>query len=136
MTLPAVACPTTVALATFTTVPLAPTVAALVPTDVSGQAPSFAVFADTEGILRVVAPRTWTCQARVAADGSAGMIVVPPGTVVPTSYQVLPVQEIVASETSACVTCTLRQACPFFLAALSTLRRRTPPSSAAGSPRR
>ena len=125
VTLPVVACPTTVALATFTTVPLPPTVTALVPTDVS-EVSSFAVFADTEDILRVVAPHAWTCQAQVAADGSAGMIVVPPGTVVPTSNQVLPVQGIVASATSACSLCTLGQACPFFPAALSILHATYP----------
>ena len=82
-------------------------------------------FADTQGILRVVAPRTWTCRAYVGADGSEGFDVVPPGTTIPTN-QVLPAQGIVASETSACVGCTLSQACPLFPAAPSALHTSFP----------
>lgn len=119
-------CPTTVAIATATTVPLPSTVTVSVPADVSGQAPSLAAFADTQGILRVVAPRTWTCRAQVGADGSEGFEVVPPGTTIPTSNQALPAQGIVASETSACVGCTLGQACPLFPAALSALHTSYP----------
>ncbi len=123
--LPVVACPTTVGVATTTTVALPSGVTVSVPAGIAGQAPSLAAFADTQGILRVVAPRRWTCRAQVGADGSEAFDVVPPGTTIPTSGP-LPAQGIVASETSACALCTLSQACPFFPAALSALHASYP----------
>ena len=102
------------------------TVAATVPSTLAGQVSSFAAFSDNQGIMQVIAPRAWTCRALVAGDGSAGMMVVPTGTSIPTDPHQLPAQGIVASETSACVSCTLGQACPLFPAALTALHEYDP----------
>ncbi len=97
-----------------------------VPSTLAGQVASFAAFSDTQGIMQVIAPRAWTCRARVAGDGSVGMMVVPAGTSIPGASQQIPAQGIVASETSACVSCTLTQACPLFPAALTALHAYDP----------
>jgi hypothetical protein len=80
---------------------------------------SLSVYTDANGVLRVVGPRGWTCQAKVAADGSAQVVVVPPGNTPTVSgpYQADGAAAVAASTTSACAGCTVGQACPLFPAA-------------------
>ena len=119
-------CATSFGIPTSTTAPLPLTVQATVPANVTGQVSTFAAFSDTQGVMLVIAPRTWTCRAQIDADGSGWVMVAPTGTTFPTSGQQLPAQGIVASQTSACVDCTLSQACPLFPAALTALHAYDP----------
>ncbi len=66
------------------------------------------VYADNQGVMEVLGPKGWSCTAAIGADGSGGVTVYPPAAG-PSS----PVA-IIGSETSACVGCTISQACPLF----------------------
>jgi hypothetical protein len=109
-----VVCPTTYGVnqSTTTTVPASLEVAG-VPDVLTGQ---LAVYTDGLGLLRVVAPVNWSCQATIGADGSGGLVVVPAGQ---NTTQPLAVdqQAVTAEESSSCFSCTLAQACPLFPAA-------------------
>ena len=61
-------CPTTVVVSTTTTTALPSSETVSVP---SGQAGHLAVFADTQGIMRLVAPKGWTCRANYGAEAVA-----------------------------------------------------------------
>jgi hypothetical protein len=72
----------------------------------------------------LIGPRGWTCSALYGADGSGGVVVVPPGEAVPGSWGAgwklsadSSVEAIIGSETSACQGCTAGQACPLFASA-------------------
>jgi Domain of unknown function (DUF4850) len=71
-------------------------------------AASLSVYADKFGIMRLLGPKGWRCTAKYGADGSGGITVYPPGEG-PSAMA-----KIVGYETSACVGCTLQQACPLF----------------------
>lgn len=76
--LPVVACQTDYAIATTTTTVLPPSVSVRVP---SNKAADLAVYGDTQGIIRLVAPKDgWTCHGTFGADGSGGLVVSPAGT--------------------------------------------------------
>jgi hypothetical protein len=88
-----------------------------------------AVYTDSRGTMELVAPKGWNCTAVFGADGSGGVAVYPHGESLPASWGVSwrlartsAVTAVVGSETSACYTCTLAQACPLFPAANATLR--------------
>jgi hypothetical protein len=74
--LPLVVCPTTTGVTGQQPVSLPSTVS--VPVS-SGQAGHLAVYTDNQGIMKLVAPVGWSCQAEVAADGSSGVDVHPTG---------------------------------------------------------
>ena len=79
-------------------------------------AADLSVYADNQGVMELLGPKGWSCTAAIGADGSGGVTVYPTGAG-PSS----PVA-IVGSETSACVGCTLAQACPLFSSAVKALR--------------
>lgn len=96
--------------------------------DVPG-AQRLAVYTDSGGRIRLVAPRGWSCTATDAADGGAQVIVTPAGETVPTTVgsgwkldASSTVQAVAAEETSACSGCTLGQACPLFEGAASAFQ--------------
>ena len=74
-----------------------------------------AVYTDKLGQVRVVGPRGWWCGASVGVDGSDNVKVYPVGG--PTQKS-----GVTANETSACVGCTLEQACRLFPGAKTLLR--------------
>jgi hypothetical protein len=69
---------------------------------------ALSLYADTQGIMEILGPKGWSCTAFYGADGSGGITITPAGAG-PSSPAV-----IAGSETSACVGCTLGQACPLF----------------------
>jgi hypothetical protein len=97
-----------------------------VPATLAGR---LAVYTDSRGMMGLVAPKGWDCKAVIAADGSGGVAVYPRGERLPSSWGVSwplartsAVTAVVGSQTSACYTCTLGQACRLFPAANSALR--------------
>jgi hypothetical protein len=77
------------------------------------------VFADGQGIMELVGPSQWGCDASIGADGSSSLFIGPIGT---NNYSgklasSSTVEQISGSQTSACVSCGLDQACPLFAAA-------------------
>jgi pimeloyl-ACP methyl ester carboxylesterase len=79
-------------------------------------AADLSLYADNQGVMELLGPKGWSCTAEVGADGSAEVMVYPPGAG-PSS----PVA-IAGGETSACVGCTLYQACSLFPSAAKALR--------------
>jgi hypothetical protein len=79
-------------------------------------AADLSVYTDNQGVMELLGPKGWSCTAGIGADGSGGVTVHPPaaGPSSPTA--------ITGSETSACVGCTLAQACPLFPSAAKALR--------------
>lgn len=124
--LPVVICPTTFG---------APPPAKVVPLPrslpVTGTEPMIrrlAVYTDTLGRMKLLAPRRWDCSALDAADGSENLVVHPVATklTATTTTWALPkasrAQAVVGTETSACIGCQEAQACPLFAAAARDYR--------------
>jgi hypothetical protein len=80
-------------------------------------ADGLAVYTDTRGYLRLLAPRGWACSGRYGADGSGRLEAAPQN-----SRPAVRGEAVVASETSACYGCTTGQACVFFPAAARAYR--------------
>jgi hypothetical protein len=124
--LPVVSCPTIVAIASTPTPVALPSSRAVAVA--SGTAAGLAVYADTQGMMELVGPKGWRCAAAYGADGSGGVVVYPPGTPAPRTANAVwklgqtTVMGIYGTESSACSTCTLSQACPLFPAAAKALR--------------
>jgi hypothetical protein len=121
-----VSCPTTLAIAaTPTPVALPSSRSVAIP---AATAAGLAVYADTQGIMALVGPKGWNCAAAYGADGSGGVVIYPPGMPKPqlaTSVWKLGqtmAKGIYGTESSACYSCTLAQACPLFAAAAKTFR--------------
>ncbi len=78
-------------------------------------ASELAIYADSDGLMKLVGPTGWTCSAEYGADGSGGVAVYPPGE--PISQSAFgagwhrssgsTTRAIVGSETSACQGCAL-----------------------------
>ena len=110
--LPVVSCPTSLGIARpAVSLPQSRPVA--VP---QALAADLAVYADSQGIMELLAPKGWSCTAGIGADGSGGVTVYPHGAG-PSSPAA-----IAGSETSACAGCTLSQACPLFPSAAKAWR--------------
>jgi hypothetical protein len=63
---------------------------------------------DERGLVRVLAPRGWSCNAMFGADGSGGVALYPPGEHVPADWGAgwrlpagYPVRAVTGSQTSA-----------------------------------
>lgn len=112
-----VVCPTAMGIDTTTAPPSLPaTTSVRVP---RALATSLALYTDSHGYVKLIAPVGWHCAATIDADGSSDVGVVPPGVSLPANQPEdwhlaggSPVQAIVGSQTSACVGCTEWQACP------------------------
>jgi hypothetical protein len=126
VSLPVVSCPTTVAIAPTPTPVALPSSRAVAVT--SAMASGLAIYADTQGTMELVGPKGWRCAAAYGADGSGGVVVYPPGTPAPRTANAVwklgqtTAMGIYGTESSACSTCTLSQACPLFPAAAKALR--------------
>ena len=100
-----VGCPTTYGVnpPSTTTLPASLEVAG-VPAEMVGHV---AVYTDGLGILRVVAPPGWSCQANIDADGSGGLVVVPAGQST-TQPLATDQQAVTADQSSSCYTCRIQ----------------------------
>jgi hypothetical protein len=117
---PLVACPTSLGIPTQATVALPSFLSLRVPTSLAGRV---AVYADTQDIMRLVAPRGWDCQATYGADGQGGIEVFAATEHTSSGAPFAQLAEAVAGhETSACVRCELDQACPLFTSAAQQLQ--------------
>jgi serine/threonine protein kinase len=110
--LPVVSCPTSLGI-DHPAVPLPRSRPVKVPKVLAA---GLSVYGDNQGVMEVLGPRGWSCTAAIGADGSGGVTVYPPGAG-PSS----PVA-IDGSQTSACVGCTLGQACTLFPSAAKAYR--------------
>ena len=84
-----------------------------------------AFYSDNEGLIEVLAPTGWTCTADIGADGSSSVMVSPAGQSVVSNGLLTPgsaIEEINASQTSACVGCRETFACPLFVSAANDYR--------------
>jgi hypothetical protein len=102
-----------------------PTKASLaIPPSLAG---SVSLYSDTIGVMQILGPTGWSCEAQYGADLSGGLALYPAGSPPPpseaqywTNTAVPPpgaTESIVGNQTSACSGCGLGQACPLFLAA-------------------
>ena len=110
------ACPTSYGISGVTPATLPRRVHALVPPDMRT---GLSEFSDGLGLLRLVAPSTWTCRAVVDADGSSSLTIAPAKTVAslgPLGAR-SQVQEIAGFQDGGCVGCAITQACPLFATA-------------------
>lgn len=84
-----------------------------------GDAGKLKVFADGQGIMELVGPSQWGCDASIGADGSSTLFIGPIGSNNFTGKLASSstVEQISGSQTSACVSCGLEQACPLFAVA-------------------
>jgi hypothetical protein len=110
--LPVVSCPTSSG-ADLPAVSLPQSRPVAVPQALAGD---LSLYADDQGVMELLGPKGWSCTAAIGADGSGGVTVYPAGAG-PSSAVA-----IAGSETSACVGCTLAQACPLFPSAATVLR--------------
>lgn len=110
------ACPTSYGIPGATPATLPRRVHALVPRDMRT---GLSEFSDGLGLLRLVAPATWTCRATVDADGSSSLTIAPAKTTasVGTLGARSRVQEIAGFQDGGCVGCAITRACPLFATA-------------------
>jgi hypothetical protein len=118
---PLVTCQTTLGVSVSTPKALATSVTVSLPPGMGAQ---LAVYSDEEGYMMLLAPRGWSCGAGYGADLSGGVSVFPAGERPPSGKLPAssPFQEVNGSETSACYTCGLGQACPLFSSAAKTFK--------------
>lgn len=101
-----------------------------------------AVYADSFGFMKVVAPVGWSCVAFFGADGTGGIVAYPSTETPPSSRNLdwsmtpnSPIQGVVINRASPCYTCMLAQACLLFPSAATTFQQylghscSSPPSS-------
>jgi hypothetical protein len=96
-------------------------------------ASDLAVYADGQGVMRVLAPSGWTCSASISADGASTLDVFPASELTNRSDEFStplgdlprgsPDREIYARQTSACTSCAESMACPVFATAANDLAR-------------
>lgn len=118
---PLVTCQTTLGVAASTPKALATLVTVNLP---AGMGAELAAYSDDQGYMMLLAPRGWSCSAGYGVDLSGGVSVYPAGERTPSAKLPAgsPVQAITGSETSACYTCGLGQACPMFSSAAKTFK--------------
>ena len=80
-TLAVVACPTTYAISVTTTTTLPTSISVSVP---AVAASNLVVYGDDNGIMMMIGPKGWTCNAAYGADGSGGLLLSPAGESVPS----------------------------------------------------
>lgn len=83
-----------------------------------------AVFTDSQGIMKLLAPASWDCQATVGADGSSNIEIYPPSQGVSPDAVLTPgttIQEVRGDQTSASPVGAALQACQLFQAAYEAL---------------
>jgi hypothetical protein len=113
-----VVCTTTYGLQPTSTPNLPSTVAESIPSNLVSE---IAVYTDAQGQMQILAPTGWACSATLGVDGSSELAAFPEGQTNPTTYSTTPDtgEQVVGSQTGACVGCTYSQATPLFTAAAS-----------------
>ena len=91
-------------------------------------AKELSAYSDDQGEMYVVAPRGWTCQASVGADGNDSIAVYPPGEVGTSKFALghtwpKSAQAVTGDILPSCFACYVGQACTFFPAAERDLVR-------------
>jgi serine/threonine protein kinase len=101
-----VSCPTSYAVEPApNAVPIPGSMQVTVPAD---QADQLAVYADEAGVMKLVGPKGWACNAGIYGDGSSDLTVYPQGEDPSTQAGQGPsAEDIMASQSSACVGCTV-----------------------------
>jgi hypothetical protein len=82
-------------------------------------AKQLAAYTDDQGEMYLVAPRGWTCQATVGADGNDSVAVYPPGEVGTSKFALghtwpKSAQAVTGDILPSCLACYVGQACTFF----------------------
>jgi hypothetical protein len=95
---------------------------------VPGLAKQLAAYSDDQGEMYVVAPRGWTCEATVGADGNDSIAAYPPGEVGTSKFALghswpKSAQAVTGDILPSCFACYVGQACTFFPAAEKDLVR-------------
>jgi hypothetical protein len=83
-----------------------------------------AVYTDNQGIMELLAPANWDCQATVGADGSSTIEIYPPSQGAVTNHVLNSEstnEEITGEQTSASQFAAAEQACQLFVAAFQAL---------------
>jgi serine/threonine protein kinase len=113
-----VVCPTTYGNQPTNTPSLPSTVAKSVPSSLVNQ---IAVYTDAQGQMQILAPTGWSCFATLGADGSSTLAAFPQGQPNPTDSGTSADtgEQVVGSQTGACVGCLYSQVTPLFSAAAS-----------------
>ena len=113
-----VVCPTTYGLQPSGTPNLPSTVAKSIPSSLVSQ---IAVYTDAQGQMQILAPTGWACSATIGVDGSSELAAFPEGQPNPTTYSTTSDtgEQVIGSQTGACVGCLYSQATPLFTAAAS-----------------
>ena len=126
-TLPVVVCPTKYAITVTTTTTLPASLSVRVPV---AAAANLVVYGDDNGIMMMLGPKGWTCQAAYGADGSGGLLLSPAGESVPSDPDGgwhLPAsstaQAIVGYEVGASTVQASALACPLFSAAAAAYKQ-------------
>ena len=113
-----VVCPTSYGNQPTGTPSLPSTVAKSVPSSLVNQ---IAVYTDAQGEMQIMAPTGWACSASIGADGSSELAAFPEGQPNPTTNSSTPDtgEQVVGSQTGACLGCLYSQVTPLFTAAAS-----------------
>jgi hypothetical protein len=109
--LPLKVCKTSVGDTSETPAKMPASIRATIPSRFSGK---LAFYSDDEGLIEVMAPVGWKCSAGIGADGSSSVYVAPPSGANSAGSTL---EAISASQTSACVGCREKVACPLFASA-------------------
>jgi hypothetical protein len=106
-----VACPAQRPASAPTAPPIPATMTATVTSDVAATVSFY-----SSGDLTVLGPKGWSCTASLAADGTARMAIVPPGSPLPSPPATPPADAsaVTAVSVTSCTDCVVRMACPFF----------------------
>lgn len=107
--IPVVRCPTTYGSEAASPSPLPSTMTAKVDADLAATVSFYG-----NETLTVLAPKGWDCAAAVGADGSASLVVSPPGSPLPSGSPPPDQQAVTAYSDGACVGCIATDACPVF----------------------
>jgi hypothetical protein len=115
-------CPTTLGISGEAPANLTTPVQVMVPPGFSSS--QLAVYSDTQGIMELLAPAGWDCQAIVGADGSSSIEIYPPGQGAASGSSLgtsSTAEEVRGDQTSASPFAANLQACQLFPAAYKNL---------------
>jgi hypothetical protein len=116
-------CPTALGITGATSAPLTTPVRVMVPPGFTSS--QLAVYTDTQGIMELLAPAGWDCQATVGADGASNIEIAPPGQAAASGSSLevgSTIEEVRGDQTSASAASADLQACQLFPAAETNLK--------------
>jgi hypothetical protein len=115
-------CPTTLGVSGESPANLTTPVQVMVPSGYSSN--QLAVYTDNQGIMELLAPANWHCQATVGADGSSSIQIYPPNQDAASNSALASdssIQEVSGDQTSASQFSATEQACQLFVTANKAL---------------